>query len=106
MVIRSGEKRYKLPVEDNDTIEKWELFRFCLSRDSNPNIITNEHGEIIQVMIYISKSTYECLQNQGFANATESSHLGVIVNVDPNLAERLFSDPKGFWEYYIGGGKS
>jgi hypothetical protein len=105
MVIRNGKKTYKLS-HDNSDIEKWEQFSFGLSTYSNPNIIIDDKGEIIQVMIQLSRSTYECLQNQGFSNATESSCSTVIVNVSPSLMENLTRDPKWFWEHYIDGGKS
>ena len=107
MIIRNGESIYRKDTSSNverfSNVDKFTGFKYGLSTSSNPNIIVDSHGEIIQVMIYISKTEYECLQGQGFSNATEVSKTSVIVNVAPRLLERIYENPKAFWEEFVGG---
>lgn len=103
MIIRNGEKIYTVPSESVTTLERYEGYKYGLSTASTPNIISDNNGEIVQVMMYISKTTYECLQGQSFSDATESSKKSVIMNLGPKLVEQLHNDPQSFWNSFIGG---
>ncbi len=101
MIIRNGESIYRKEMSGN--VDRFTGFKYGLSTSSNPNIIVDSHGEIIQVMIYISKTEYECLQGQGFSNATEVSKTSVIVNVTPKLLDKIATDPQSFWDNFVKG---
>lgn len=86
-------------------------FKIGLSKNANPNIFINNHGDPQYVMMHIQRTLYICMQDEADNNAVEDKADSVDVQcsiyTSPEIGRRdtleaLYSNPFKFWEDNIG----
>lgn len=99
--IRSFRRTYRIDEKCIDTLKYHERYTVTPSPICHPNIITNERGEVVNVVIDITKVVIETLTGQQIEDGQIIDRQTVSAIVPINRLNALHEDVKAFWDNEI-----